>query len=73
MTIDASRAMTGDIVIREKDPNKMNQDSPADLELLVVGPDGRPVNLEIEESEEGVFKVGLWAGPFALLKLIPFA
>ena len=57
MTIDASRAMTGDIVIREKDPSKMSQDSPADLELLVVGPDGRPVTLEIEESEEGVFKV----------------
>ena len=57
MTIDASRAMTGDIVIREKDPSKMSQDSPADLELLVIGPDGRPVTLEIEESEEGVFKV----------------
>ena len=29
----------------------------ADLELLVVGPDGRPVALEIEESDDGVFKV----------------
>jgi len=58
MTIDASRAMTGDIVIREKDPNKMSQDEEqADLELLVVGPDGKPVTLEIEESEEGVYKV----------------
>lgn len=57
MTIDASRAMTGDIVIREKDPNKMGAEDPADLELLVVGPDGRPVTLEIEESEPGVFKV----------------
>lgn len=60
--------MTGDIVIREKDPNKTGAEDPADLELLVVGPDGRPVTLEIEESEEGVFKVGpcgnnngLWA------------
>lgn len=58
MTIDASRAMTGDIKIREKDPSKMSADEdPADLELMVVGPDGRPVTLEIEESEDGVYKV----------------
>jgi hypothetical protein len=62
MTIDASRAMTGDICIREKDTSKgsssqMGGDGKADLELLVVGPDGRPVALDIEESEEGVFKV----------------
>ena len=57
MTIDASRAMTGDVLIREKDPSKMVQDNKADLELMVVGPDGKSVPLEIEESEDGVFKV----------------
>jgi hypothetical protein len=57
MTIDASRAMTGEITVKEKDTNKTSQEDAADLELLVVGPDGKPVSLEIEECEEGVFKV----------------
>ena len=68
MTIDASRAMTGDVLIREKDPSKMVADNKADLELLVVGPDGRPVPLEIEESEDGVFKVNTIV--FSLILLI---
>lgn len=57
MTIDASRAMTGSITVREKDTSKTSQEEPADLELLVVGPDGKAVALEIEECEDGIFKV----------------
>lgn len=56
MTIDASRAMTGSITVREKDTSKTSQEEPADLELLVVGPDGKAVALEIEECEDGIFK-----------------
>lgn len=70
MTIDCSRAMTGPIIVKEKDVSGKSKEEAGDLELLVVGPDGRPVALEIEECEEGVYKAAFTpdkAGDYAFV------